>query len=130
VRFFALSALLYLTGCANTGARSDPSVASYEHIVEIGMPWNAAVDVIKLHGGVDIGRNLAVLGDVSEVFWSLRDYNGVLELGSSDSTLSHIAYWSSDDFGHSKLRREQTRRRIRSIRFHPESRTVSVSELQ
>ena len=78
--------------------------------ISLGMSHQLALEIIRECGGQDITSKLAVVGPhdewpLSGLFWSLEQYNSVLEIAAKDGNVIGIGYWTVADFSESKNHR-------------------------
>src|SRR6185369_10784908 len=74
--------------------------------VSLGMNYDLALKIIGEYGGQDITANLAIVGPRGEkpepgLFWTLEQYNSVLEIAAEDGKLVGIGYWTLASFSKS-----------------------------
>lgn len=81
-------------------------------------------------GGVDITDGLALATPPEQGtaggYWALEEYGLVVNLAFEERSLCNIDYWSTEDFGHSKLRRSESRRSTRIVLVDLRKKTFSV----
>ncbi len=105
-----------------------PAAALAEVVrLDAGAPGSVTEAVLKKIGAIDITQNLAVEGPKGEwplhgLYWSVPDFKMVFETSDSVS----ICYWTEEDFGRSKMHREESRRYARSILFDTDKKTFAV----
>jgi|GEM_PF-1586028 len=94
--------------------------------LSLGMSDKTALEIIREYGGQDITSKLAVVGPngewpLSGLFWSLEQYNSVIEIATEDGHIVRIGYWSVADFSESKSRRSESRQSLKSLTFEKQS---------
>ncbi|HEY4246460.1 MAG TPA: hypothetical protein VGM64_06355 [Lacunisphaera sp.] len=97
--------------------------------LEAGAPGAVTDPVMKKIGAIDITRNLEIEDPKGEwplhgLYWSAPDYKVIFE--TSDSVA--MCYWTEEDFGRSKMHREDSRRYARSIAFDTEKKTFTAKK--
>ena len=82
----------------------------------------------------DITANLAIVGPRGEkpepgLFWTLEQYNSVLEIAAEDGKLVGIGYWTLASFSKSKSHRAESRKSLKSLTFEESAKTVKIQVL-
>ena len=103
-------------------------------VLSLGMSDDLAMEIIGDCGGQDITSQLAVMrlkgeGPLSGLFWSLEQYNSVLQIAAEDGKVVGISYWTIVDFSESKNHRAESRRSLKSLTFKKQTRTVKTQAL-
>lgn len=106
---------------------TDPSLS-------LGMSHELALEIIRDCGGQDITSRMAIQGPQGEspssnLYWSLKQYDSVLEIAAVDGKVSGIGYWTADDFSENKVHRLESRRSVKSLKFEKLSRTLKTQDL-
>lgn len=65
----------------------------------------------------------------SGLYWTLKQYNSVLEIAAENGNVVLIDYWTAADFSVSKNHRAETRRSLKSLTFNRQTGTVQVEDL-
>jgi len=65
----------------------------------------------------------------SSLYWSLEQYDSVLEIAAVDGKVAGIGYWKAADFSESKIHRLESRRSLKSLKFEKQARTLKTQEL-
>jgi hypothetical protein len=98
------------------------------------MSHQLALEIIRECGGQDITSKLAVVGPQDEwplsgLFWSLEQYNSVLEIAAENGNVVRIGYWTVADFSESKSHRFESRKSLKSLTFEKQSKTLNLQVL-
>ena len=105
-----------------------------EPSLSLGMSHELALEIIRDCGGQDITLLLAIQGPHGEPppsgrYWSLEQYDSVLEIAAVDGKVAQIGYWTAADFSESKIHRLESRRSLKSLKFEKQARTLKTQEL-
>ena len=135
---FLIVLMLVHPGCSSQRLDQPPQQAAHQAeddpILTLGMSHKLALEIIKECGGQDITSKLAVIGPQGEwplsgLFWSLEQYNSVLEIVAEDGNVVGIGYWTVADFSESKSHRVESRRSLKSLTFEKQARTLKTQVL-
>ncbi len=68
--------------------------------VELGMAYPEGTNSLAKSGGTDITSDIGWLYQRSHKwsFWDLRDYGAVVLLVETGGKITHLSYWSTEDF--------------------------------
>jgi hypothetical protein len=135
---FLIVLMLAHTSCSPE--RSDQSRQQTAHqtangqTLSLGMSHESALEIIRECGGQDITSNLAVVGPhgewpLSGVFWSLEQYNSVLEIAAEDGKIVQIGYWTVADFSKNKKHRAKSETSLKSLTFDTQTKTLRTQRL-
>ena len=113
---------------------SDQSRRLNAHQLSLGMSHESALEIIRDCGGQDITSRMAIQGPHGEspssgLYWSLEQYDSVLEIAAVDGKVAGIGYWTAADFFESKIHRLESRRSLKSLKFEKQARTLEIHEL-
>ena len=102
--------------------------------LSLGMSHESALEIIQDCGGQDITSRMAIQGPHGEspssgLYWSLEQYDSVLEIAAVDGKVAGIGYWTAADFFESKIHRLESRRSLKSLKFEKQARTLEIHEL-
>lgn len=102
--------------------------------LSLGMSGESAMEIIRECGGEDITSRLQLMsrdgGEVPDgLYWSFEQYNSVMAFGVEDGKVSVIEYWSFADFDESKDHRAKSMKRLKSLTFEKQSKTVKTQLL-
>jgi len=98
------------------------------------MSHESALEIIRECGGRDITSQLQLLGlngesPSSGLYWSVEQYNSVIEIGARDGKVVAIDFWTGADFSENKDHRSKSRRSLKSLTFEKQSKTVKTQLL-
>lgn len=119
--------LLVLSSCSPQGTTNDAAIS-------LGMSHESALKIIRECGGQDITSQLQIVGPNGEsprsgLYWSLEQYNSVVEIAAENGNVVLIDYWTGADFSESKSHRAESRRSLKSLTFDKRTRTVKTEAL-
>lgn len=102
--------------------------------ITLGMSHKAALEIIQQYGGQDITSKLAVVGPnhewpLSGLYWSLEQYDSVLQISAEDGNVVHIGYWTIADFSKNKIHRSETMRSLKSLTFKQQPGKLEIQVL-
>ena len=102
--------------------------------LSLGMRHELALEIIRECGGRDITAKLAVVGSngewpLSSLYWSLEQYDSVVEIDAEDGNVVEIGYWRIADFSESKIHRFESRRNLKTLTFEKQTKTLSMQML-
>jgi hypothetical protein len=102
--------------------------------LSLGMRHELALEIIRECGGQDITAKLAVVGPngewpLSSLYWSLEEYDSVVEIVAENGNVIGISYWRVADFSESKIHRFESRRDLKSLTFEKQTKTLSMRML-
>ena len=105
-----------------------------ELTLSLGMSHELALEIIRECGGKDVTAGQAMMGlngerPLSGLFWSLEQYDSVLQIAAEDGKLVVINYWTGADYSTSKLHRVKSMRNLKSLTFEKQTRTVKTQLL-
>ena len=135
--FFIVLMLVHLS-CSPKRADQPPQLPAAQTeqgaTLSLGMRHELALEIIRECGGHDITSKLAVVGPngewpLSNLYWSLEDYNSVVEISAEDGNVVEIGYWRRADFFENKIRRLESRGNLKTLTFDKQTKTVSMRML-
>ena len=102
--------------------------------LSLGMSHDSALRIIRDCGGQDITSELAVVrlnGEwpLSGLYWSLDQYDSVLQIAAENGNLVYLRYWTSADFSKSKDHRSKSGRSLKTLTFEKQTKTLKTQEL-
>lgn len=102
--------------------------------LSLGMRHELALEIIRECGGQDITAKLAVVGPngewpLSSLYWSLKEYDSVVEIVAENGNVVEIGYWRVADFFENKIHRVESRRDLKSLTFEKPTKTLSMRML-
>ena len=127
MKSFLILLLLVLSSCS-------PQKTANDTVLSLGMSHESALKSIRECGGRDITSQLAIVGPngewpLSGLVWGLEQYNTVLEIFAENGNVVGIDYWTIADFSKNKNHRAESRRRLKSLTFDKQTRTVKTETL-
>lgn len=94
--------------------------------ISTGMTRVEFAETIKKLEGSDISSAMEITGSHPGVYWAIKDYGIVIEVGFKDERVSSLAYWKKAEFEASKLTRDQQEKEITRLRFNGNTKQIIV----
>ncbi len=122
------------SGCSHLVSDRTPKLTAGDPTIRLGMSYQSALAVIRECGGQDITSKLALAGPngerpMSGLFWSLEQYDAILEIAEEDGGVVQIGYWTVADFSESKIQRFETRKNLKWLTCDKQTRTLKTVPL-
>ena len=135
---FLIVLMLVHLSCSSKRADQphQPTAAQTEQgaTLSLGMRHELAMQIIRECGGQDITSKLAVVGPngewpLSNLYWSLEEYDSVVEIAAEHGNVVEINYWTGADFSKSKIHRYESTRKLKTLTFDKQTKTLSMRVL-
>jgi hypothetical protein len=128
--FLIVLMLVHLT-CSSERADQRRQQIEDGSTLSLGMRHELALGIIRECGGQDITSKLAVVGPngewpLSSLYWSLEEYDSVVEIVAEDGKVVSISYWRVADFSKNKEHRFESTKNLKTLTFEKQTKTVSM----
>jgi hypothetical protein len=104
-----------------------PTICLAEQVrLDVGASSTATKETLRKILATDITPNQEIVGSKGEwpvrgLYWAAHDFKIIFEIADQS-----LCYWTEEDFGVSKMHRENSRRYARSILFDTEKKSFTV----